>query len=70
MSPRVADVHFQLDAYLHRRLQDIARQKDRSISSIMREAALLFAESQHSVTKSVDLEGITNAARASTRRKP
>jgi len=70
MPRTIADIHFVLDGYLHRQLQEIARIQDRSLSSVIRQAALQYVNTHPTITRSVDLEAITNAARQSTKRKP
>jgi predicted transcriptional regulator len=70
MPRKIAGVHFELDSYLHRRLQEIARVQDRTLSAVMRQAALQYVNSYPSLTRSIDLKDITNATRASINRKP
>jgi predicted transcriptional regulator len=70
MPRTITDIHFQLDGYLHRRLQDLARTQDRTLSSVMRQAALQYVNAHPAIASPLDLEAITNAARQSTKRKP
>jgi predicted transcriptional regulator len=70
MPRTVADIHFEIDAYLHRRLRDIARDQDRTLSAVMRQAALQYVNTHLNMTRSVSLEEITDAARKTIRNKP